>query len=66
MDYFSQEQNPSYSDKQHNLCVGEGDGDNSYSVTEAQGVSGCTGRYGVGSPEALRAPSTTPEFCIII
>lgn len=66
MDCFSQEQNPSYSYEPHNPCKGEGDGGNSYSVTESRGVSGCTGRYGVGSPEALQAPSTTPKFCVII
>ena len=66
MDCFSQEQNPSYSYEQHNLCEGEGDCDNSYSVTEAQGFSGCTGRYGVGSLEALEDPSTTAKSCIII
>lgn len=66
MDCFSQEQNPSYSYEQHNLCKGEGDGDNSCLVAEAQGVSGCTGRYGMGSPKALQAPSTIPKSCIII
>lgn len=66
MDCFSQEQNPSYSYEQHKLHKGEDDGRNNYSVTEAQGVSGCTGRYGVGSPEILKAPSTTPNSCIII
>lgn len=43
MDCFSQEQNLSYSYEQHNPCKGEGDSDNSYSVTESRGVSGCTG-----------------------
>lgn len=43
MDCFSQEQNPSYSYEQHKLHKGEDIGHNNYSVTEAQGVSGCTG-----------------------
>lgn len=43
MDCFSQEQNPSYSYEQHKLHKGEDVGHNNYSVTEAQGVSGCTG-----------------------
>lgn len=66
MDCFSQKQNPSYSYEHRNLCEGEDDGDSSYLVTEEQGVSGCTGRYGARSPEALQAPSSTPKSHIII